>query len=65
MKVIVTDSGVVIGLSKNDQATVLEVAHPTKYTTRQLLEAVVQQWTSDLYQDLQDAVDTLNEVENA
>lgn len=66
MKITLTDTGkTVIELSEANIGTLMKTAHPSQFTTRQLLETMVQIWNANFEQDAADALDELEEIQHA
>ena len=64
MKIAVNTSGrVYLELTDGDLGTILKTAHPSKFTTRQLLDRMVGIWNANFEQDAHDALADLEETE--
>lgn len=61
MKVVATQDGVVIKLTDIDVGTLMKLAHDTPFSTRAVLETMVQVWSANFYEDTKSAIEIMDE----
>jgi hypothetical protein len=61
MKVVATSDGLSLVFTQMEQGRIMKAAHPTPFTTRQIVERLAACHSANLDSDLQDMIDTLTE----